>query len=182
MDSRADNLVAECKRQEESCLYTSTTLFEWLKCMRVVKVIFVVAPIILGGVAAWPLLSNQNAYKWVTGVCALLAGFAPAIYKALDLDVNLNLIANQANVFKTLQDRFRQARTVTALGVFEEFEEEFDRLMARMDDARASSLTAPERFFRKAQAKIDAGHYDFAVDAKTGETENRNRMAERGLN
>ena len=182
MGGRADNLVAECKRQEESCLYTSTTLFEWLKCMRVVKVIFVVAPIILGGVAAWPLLSNQNAYKWVTGVCALLAGFAPAIYKALDLDVNLNLIAKQANVFKTLQDRFRQARTVTALGAFEEFEEEFDRLMARMDDARASSLTAPERFFRKAQAKIDAGHYDFAVDAKTGQTEIQTGMAERPAN
>jgi hypothetical protein len=169
MDDRADNLVAECKRQEESCLYTSTTLFEWLKCMRVVKVIFVVTPIVLGGVAAWPLLASQDAYKWLTGVCALLAGLAPAVYKALDFDVSLHLIARQANVFKTLQDRFRQARTVTALGPFEEFKKEFDRLMARMDDARASSLTAPEPYFRKAQAKIEAGHYDFAVDAKTAE-------------
>ena len=45
MDDRTLNLIDECKRQEESCLYTSTTLFEWLKCMRVLKVIFVVAPI-----------------------------------------------------------------------------------------------------------------------------------------
>jgi hypothetical protein len=35
-----------------------------------------------------------------------------------------------------------------------------------MDAARASSLTAPERFFRKAQKKIDAGHYDFTVDVQ----------------
>jgi hypothetical protein len=166
MEQRAEKLVDECKRQEESCLYTSTSLFEWLKCMRVLKVIFVVAPIILGGVAAWPLLAKQEEYKWVTGVCALLAGFAPAVYKALDFDVSLNLIVKQANAFKILQDRFRQARTVTAVGPFEDFKKEFDFLMARMDDARASGLTAPERYFRKARAKIEAGHYDFAVDAK----------------
>jgi hypothetical protein len=36
-----------------------------------------------------------------------------------------------------------------------------------MDVARAASLTPPEPFFRKAQVKIGAGHYDFAVDAKS---------------
>ena len=30
----------------------------------------------------------------------------------------------------------------------------FDDLMGRMDAARAASLTPPERFFKKAQAKI----------------------------
>lgn len=52
MDARTQNLIEECKRQEESCLYTSTTLFEWLKSMRRYRVLFVVAPIILGGIAA----------------------------------------------------------------------------------------------------------------------------------
>jgi hypothetical protein len=42
---------------------------------------------------------------------------------------------------------------------------EFATLMDRMDAARASSLTAPERFFKKAQKKINNGHYDFGVDA-----------------
>ena len=37
--------------------------------------------------------------------------------------------------------------------------------MGRMDAARAASLTPPERFFRKAKAKIGAGHYEFDVDA-----------------
>jgi hypothetical protein len=109
MEGRGGNLIEECRRQEESCLYTSTGFFEWLKWMRLLKVVFVVTPIILGGVATWPLLAKQDAYKWVTGLCALLAGLAPAVYKALDFDVSLNLIAKQANQFKILQDRFRQA-------------------------------------------------------------------------
>jgi hypothetical protein len=57
---------------------------------------------------------------------------------------------------------------VTSLGPFEDFKKEFDELMTRMDAARVSSVSAPERFFRKAQVKIQAGHYDFAVDAKRG--------------
>ena len=107
MDGRAENLIDECRRQEESCLYTSTSLFEWLKWMRLLKVFFVVIPIVLGGVAAWPLLAKQDDYKWVTGACALLAGLAPAVYKSLDFDVSLNQIAKHANQFKILQDRFR---------------------------------------------------------------------------
>jgi hypothetical protein len=106
MDERTRNMIDECRRMEESCLYTSTTLFEWLKCLRFWRALFVVLPIVLGGVAAWPLLAHRDDYKWVTGVCALLAGLAPAIYKALDFDVNLNGIAQFANLSKSLQDRF----------------------------------------------------------------------------
>jgi hypothetical protein len=68
MDERTQNLIDECRRMEESCLYTSTTLFEWLKRLRLWKTVFVVAPIIFGGVATWPLLTHQEGYKWVTGV------------------------------------------------------------------------------------------------------------------
>lgn len=164
MDQRTQNLIDECRRMEESCLYTSTTLFEWLKSLRRWKLVFVIVPIILGGLATWPLLTRQDRYKWVTGVCALLAGLAPAIYKALDFDVSLNAIAQHAHIAKTLQDRFRQAWRVTALGAFDDFRKEFDELMTRKDAARGASLTAPERFFLKARKKIEAGHYTFSVD------------------
>jgi len=169
MDERTQNMIDECRRMEESCLYTSTTLFEWLKCLRFWRAFFVVIPIILGGLATWPLLAKQDEYKWLTGVCALLAGFAPAIYKALDFDVSLNGIAQYAHLSKTLQDRFRQAWRVTALGPFDDFKNEFDDLMTRKDAARASSLTAPERFFLKARKKIEAGHYSFSVDERTAD-------------
>jgi hypothetical protein len=171
MDERTQNLINECRRQEESCLYTSTALFEWLKRLRLRKVFLIVVPIILGGVATWPLLAKQDEYKWVTGACALLAGFAPAIYKALDFDVNLNVVAKHAHHFKVLQDRFRQCWRITGLGPFAEFKKEFDDLMIRMDDARGASLTPPERYFKKAKEKIEAGHYSFSVDEKRTEGE-----------
>lgn len=34
MDERTQNLVEECRRQEESSFYTSTSLYEWLKDLR----------------------------------------------------------------------------------------------------------------------------------------------------
>ncbi len=164
MDERTQNLIAECKRQEESCLYTSTKIYEWLKSLRWWRVMFVVVPIFLGGLATWPLLAKQTDLQWLTGVCALLAGLMPAVYKALDMDVSLDTLTKSAHQFKILQDRFRQAWQVTALGDFDEFKSEFAALMDRMDAARANSLTAPERFFKKAHKKIGDGHYDFSVD------------------
>lgn len=164
MDERTQNLIAECKRLEESCLYTSATLFEWLKTLRVWKAVFVVAPIVLGAVAAWPILKQVTGYEWLTGLCALLAGIAPAVYKALDFDVSLDAVAKHAHQAKILQDRFRQAGRITALGPFVDFKKEFDDLMVRVDAARGASLTAPERFFKKAQRKIQSGDYDFSVD------------------
>jgi hypothetical protein len=47
----------------------------------------------------------------------------------------------------------------------EGFEAEVRDLMERLDECRKASVTPPERCFRKAQRKIDAGHYDFAVDS-----------------
>ena len=97
MDDRTRNIVDECRRMEESCLYTSTTLFEWLKCLRFWRAFFVVIPIILGGVATWPLLTHQDEYGWITGVCALLASLAPAIYTISPLTT---LLREQGKVSK----------------------------------------------------------------------------------
>lgn len=166
MEEGIQNLIDECKRQEESCLYTSTSFFEWLKSLRKWRVFFVVAPIILGALATWQLLIKETGYEWITATCALLAGIIPAVYKALNFDVSLDVIATHAHQFKILQDRFRQAWSVTALGSADNFKKEFNDLMARMDALRSSSLTTPERFFKNAQKKIMAGHYQFAVDLK----------------
>jgi hypothetical protein len=97
---------------------------------------------------------------------------APAItashqwIKALHLDVSLDLISRTANQYKILQDRFRQARTVSALGTFDEFNKEFQARMQQMDALRSASLPPPECFFKKAQRKIQSGDYDFTADIK----------------
>ncbi len=93
---------------------------------------------------------------------------ATAIYKALDLDVSLDLIAKQANQFKVLQDRFRQAWRVGALDDQAKFQAEFDIRMSQMDALRLSSLPPPERFFKRAQAQVQSGDYSFEVDNKSG--------------
>src|SRR5579859_1785599 len=161
METDIQAMISECKRQEESCLYTSTTFFEWLKELRRWRVAFVVTPIVLGGIAGWQVLTKDADFAWFTGGCALLAGITPALYKALDFDVDLQSLGKRGHEFKVLQDRFRQAWSVQALGDLVAFKDEFGKLMDRMDKAREGSLTPPERFFRAAQKKIARGDYNF---------------------
>lgn len=160
-EKRAQEIIAECKRQEESCLYTSTALFEWQKEVRLWRTAFIVLPIVVGSIASTKILLKDPSYEWLTAIAALLAGLFPAIFKALDLDVSLKTISDSANRFKVLQDRFRQASRVGATRKIEELEEEFNALMNRMDDARSASLAVPERHFKKAQKKIASAHYSF---------------------
>lgn len=167
-DERIAELVSECWRQEESCLYTSTALYIWLRQSRGVRRAFVVAPLVLGALATWSVLDQPAAegLKWLTALFALLAGLLPAVYEALKLDTHIDEIARRAAVFKNLQDRFRQAANVVALGPYEEFRRTFDSLMDRMDDARSGSVTPPERCFTAAREKIKAGAYRFDSDKK----------------
>lgn len=165
MDQRVEEIVKEAKRQEESCLYTSTALYSWQREVRVYRVLFIVVPIICGSIASARIFVRDPSYDWLIAICALVAGLFPAIFKALDLDVSLKTIADSANRFKTLQDRFRQASRIGPTGKLEELDEEFKALMQRMDDARASNPTIPERHFAKAQKKIGKGDFDFNADA-----------------
>jgi hypothetical protein len=162
MDLAIQALLDECSRQSESCLYTSTALFEWLKSLRLWRKILITTPIILSAIAASAIAKH---YEWVAGSAALLAGVFPAVLRALELDKDLAVITRHANQYKILQDRFRQLWRVSALGDAEGFKREFRVSMKTMDDLRLASPAVPERFFAKAQQKIDKGHYDFAADA-----------------
>ena len=164
MDLAIEALKRECERQEESCLYTSTALFEWLKDLRLWRTAFIGLPILCAAVATSALLKH---WPWVTGIATLVAGVLPAIFKALDLDRDLASITRFANIFKSLQDRFRQAGTITALGDMGEFKKEFISLRSKLDDARIASIPPPERYFKRAQAKIRKGHYTFEADSAT---------------
>lgn len=167
MDDQTKQLIDECKRQEESCLWTSTTFFEWLKSLRTWRVLFIAIPLILGGVASIPLINGSTDWTWLTAICTFGASVIPAIYKALGFDRDLKTIAGDAHRFKILQDRFRQTANITSLAGFDGAKAEFDHLMKRMDAARENSHTAPERFFKKAKKKIEKnGHYTFLVDSR----------------
>lgn len=165
MDQRAQEIIAECRRQQESCNYTSTALYLWLKEVRVYRIAFITLPILFGSIASAKILLKDPAFDWLTAIAALLAGLFPAIFKALDLDVSIKAMSDSAHRFEVLRDRFRQTSLIGATKTAEELESEFNDLMDRMDDARNASLAIPERHFKKAQKKIMDGHYDFAVDS-----------------
>ena len=169
MDERIIELVRECRRQEESCLYTSTTLYIWLRCARVIRLVFVVLPIVLGALATWSVLDQpeDKVLVWITATFALLAGLFPAVYEALKLDIHIDELKRQTAQFKNLQGRFRQAASVTAHGSYEEFQSIFDTLIERMDEARSASMTPPEWCYSAAHKKIKAGHYEFDSDKET---------------
>ena len=168
MPSKSAELALECKRLSESCLYSSTSLFIWLRCARYIKVIFIVAPLVLGSLASWKLLTGFDLanVKIFTAVAAFLAGLLPSIYSALKFDDHLDESKHLAAEFKNLQDRFRQAALVSSRKPFAEFETDVQVLMDRLEQARATSFTAPEWCFKLAQRKIKKGDYDFDVDAK----------------
>jgi len=166
MASKAKELVLECKREHDNCLYTSTSLFIWLRCLRMLRVLFVILPLFFGSLGTWKLLttSDLESVKILVSVCSFVAGLLPAIYSGLKFDSSLDTCRQLAGEFKNLQDRFRQIGLVSSQKPFSEFEKDFQGLMKRMETARSHSYTAPEWCFKRAQQKINAGDYAFDVD------------------
>lgn len=165
-EQRRTAIIAECRRQEESCLFTSTTLYIWLRKVRLQKRIFVVAPIIIGGVAGLSVLQSVLE-PWIVAVLAFIASLFPALADALKIQTSVEEIAKSAGDFKSLQDRFRRVATITALSEVDGAEAALSELMDRMDVVRSTSITPPEWAFEMARKKIEAGDYSFAVDQST---------------
>jgi hypothetical protein len=162
-DPRTEPLIAECKRQAESCTYTSAALYIWQKHATTWRAMFLIAPVILGGLASSQILLEfgSDAGKLAGAFCGMLAGFFPAIYVSLNMDMKVVEIARSAGEFTNLRDRFRQAAEIRSQAPYEEFQAEFEALMDRMDAVRMSSPPSPEWAFKKAQAKVQGGDYVF---------------------
>lgn len=163
IERRRKTVIAECRRQEESCLWTSTTLYIWLRWVRRQRQFFVAAPIIIGGIAGLSVLKAW-APDWVIALLAFVASLFPALANALKFETRVEDIAKHAADFKNLQDRFRQVATIVAPADLRDAESRLESLMERMDAARVKSITPPEWAFKAARKKIEAGHYSFTVD------------------
>jgi len=163
IDERLRAIAKEARRQEESCLYTSTCFFIWLRRIRLTNTFFIVAPIVLGALAGFSVLKDA-ASPAVIALLSLLASLFPALASGLKIQTSVTEIASSAASFKALQDRFRQVALVTVHSGADAAEKELRELMDRLDVARSVSMTAPERYFNKARKKIEAGDYSFAVD------------------
>ena len=170
MEDRAAALKMECMRQEESCRYTAVSLYVWQKHARVWKVAFIVAPIILGGIAGSQILGLLDDHwgKLIGLLCGLLAGFFPAIYSSLEMGMHVDEIGRAASEFTNLRDRFRALANVKSLDSFDEFSTAFEVVMDRKDAVGGIAPIAPEWCFNRAQKKINKGDYTFKVDEAKG--------------
>lgn len=166
MTEKNTKIIIECEREEENCLYTSTTFYMWLSSLKRVRKGFISIPILLGGIASMEILtvSENNLIKYIIAVATLFAGVLPSIFSALKIETDIKNLDQLAGKYKVLQGRFRRLRTINFLD--EHFEEEFNKTIQELEKLKLDSPAAPERFFAKASKKIDKGHYDFAVDNK----------------
>jgi hypothetical protein len=164
-------LARQCEEQRERCLYTSSSLFIWLRFLRKARIAFVIVPIIFGSIAGWDLLQGHDGtFTTVTAVFAFLAGLVPAVYAALKLDDHLPTAAQLAGEYKNLEILFGDLRQTGPFKAFENFESEYKQARDRLEKANAQAYTAPEWCFRAAKKKIDAEHYSFE-NGKRGDTE-----------
>lgn len=162
---RRVEVAKEAMRQSESCLWTSTSLYIWLRQVRRQRQFFIAAPIVLGALASFTVLQDVVP-AWVVATLSLGASLFPALSDGLNIQTSVNEIARLAAEFKALQDRFRRVANITVLGTAEEAEAALAELMDRMDVVRSASVTPPEKYFEKARLKIEGGHYNFQVDLK----------------
>ena len=175
VEARRREIVKEALRQSESCLWTSTMLFMWLRRVRWQHKIITLAPIVLTALAGFSYVKEWLP-AWAGALMAFLSTLIPSVAEALDIQTHVEELKRAAAEFKALQDRFRRLAKITALGNLDEAEADLAELMDRMDTVRSSSITPPERYFEKAREKIEGGNYDFAVDLPTGETPSGSKL------
>jgi hypothetical protein len=163
-----DQLIAECAREEENALWTSTTFYIWLRFLKTVRAALWVAAAICSSLAASHILRGDPDMKFIMALAALAAVIFPAIGRALRLDAAIHAYEEAAGKLKNLQGEFRRARLVWLNKPADEFEKEARKLFKGMNEVRKPSLTPPEWCFRLASRKIKAGHYEHDTDAPRG--------------
>lgn len=153
-------LIAECEREEENCLYTSTSFYIWLRMLKATRAGLWTLGAIGSIVSANSILRGRHDYQVVMAALALAGVLMPGLIKAVQLDAAIKDYAAAAASFKNLQGEFRRAARVWSSKPFGEFEVEARKIIKTMNEARKPSLTPPEWCFRLAQNKIKRGDYD----------------------
>lgn len=144
-------------------------LFIWLRRVRWQHKAITLAPIVLTALAGFSYVKEWLP-AWGVALMAFISTLIPSIAEALEIQTHVDELKRSAAEYKALQDRFRRMARITALSDVDKAEAVLAELMDRMDVARSSSITPPERYFERARRKIEGGNYDFAVDLPSGET------------
>jgi len=166
MEEKYKKIILECEREEENCLYTSTTFFFWLSYLRKAKTFFISVPLLLGGIASIQILTDSEVglIKYLIALSAFIAGVMPSIFSTLKIEAKIEVLDKTASKYKIMQGRFRRLRTISSHK--DTFEDEFNIAISELEELKSISLTAPERYFVKSQEKIKKGDYNFSADEK----------------
>lgn len=152
-----DEILAECERLGENCLYTSTTMFIWLRAMRTHRRLFLLGQVVFS-LAAVSFAVNGDAL-WA-GVFGATAGLSPMVWDALKMEAHVGVVAHHAAQFVELRDEFRQVQLIHAAKGDDALEVAFVEAKTALRLAREASVTPPERFFQAARRKIASGDYE----------------------
>lgn len=155
-----DTLRTECLEQARNTLYTSTSFYIWLRCLRFWRGSIWFAAVACSTVAASSIVSD---FGWPASVVAgltLASVLLPAMVKTLKLDETIDAYSEQAAKFKNVEGRLGRAGRVWSEASSEVFESESRSAFEDLDKARLQSLTPPEWCFKRAQKKIQTGDYD----------------------
>ena len=154
-------LIRECKREEENCLYTSTTFFILVRYLRYVRGALWIGAVAGSAVAASHIVRGDPSYQILMAAVIL-----PGIGRAVHIDATIRNYADAAAAFKNLQGEFRRAAQVWSLKSYPEFESDARKLFRLMNDTRKPSLTPPEFCFRLSRWKIKRGNYEHEEDPR----------------
>lgn len=168
LDPRTAALKEECLNQFQGCGYTALSFTIWLRTLRWVRVFSLIAPVILGAMATWNIV-GQSA-PWLAATCAFLAVLTPPTFQAAKLDASIKQYTTMAGEFTNLRDRFRLTAEYGSLKPFDEFEAAFNALQARLEKARARTLTPPQWCFLMARRQWQKGYYNPDEDHRSGKT------------
>ena len=168
LDPRTAALKEECLNQFQNCGYTALTFTIWLRFLRWLRVFSWTAPVILGAVATWTIVGES--IPWLAATCAFVAVLIPPTFQAAKLDSSIKQYAMMAGEFTNLRDRFRLTAEYGSLKPFGEFETAFNALHARLEKARARTLTPPHVCFLIARGQWQKGYYKLDEDHRSGKS------------
>jgi hypothetical protein len=152
-------LVAECRDEEGSCLYTSTSFFIWLRWLKALRAALWGGGAIGSVVAASHILEGGSEHKFVAAGAALVGVLLPGLIKAVRLDSAIRGYTKAAAKFKILQGELRRLACIWSEKELVQFEQLARHTFSQLNDARKASLTPPEICFWLARRKIRKGHY-----------------------
>ena len=116
-----DSFIAECAREEENALWTSTIFYIWLRILKSFRAVLWVGTTICSALAASHILRGDADMKFLMALAALAGVILPGIGRALRLNSTIHAYQEAAGKLKNLQGEFRRARLVWSSKPLDDF-------------------------------------------------------------